>query len=255
MAGILVFVEQRKGKIRAASLQAVSEARRLAAGPVSAVVAGSGIAADAASLGEYGASKVFVADDPNLALYSAEGYAEVVKQGVRVGPAGGDPVRRHRHGSRPGATGRRPPRGQRRRRRRGTHPRGRHPRGDAAGVLGQGDRNRRHRRQAAAGDQPASQRVRRRAGGRHGRGGRARRPRAVDPGGGQGAAGHRRRRARRGRGRHHRVRRPRHQGPGELRPDPRAGATPSAGRSAPRAPSSTPAGSSTSTRSGRPARW
>ena len=54
MAGILVFVEQRKGKVRAASLQAVSEARRLAAGPVTAVVAGSGIAADAASLGAYG---------------------------------------------------------------------------------------------------------------------------------------------------------------------------------------------------------
>ena len=84
MAGILVFVEQRKGKIRAASLQAVSEARRLAAGPVSAVVAGSGIAADAASLGEYGASKVFVADDPNLALYSAEGYAEVVKKACEL---------------------------------------------------------------------------------------------------------------------------------------------------------------------------
>jgi electron transfer flavoprotein alpha subunit len=78
MAGILVFVEQRNGQIRAASLQAVSQARRLAAGAVSAVLPGSGIAGAAASLGAYGASKVFVADDPNLALYSAEGYAEVV---------------------------------------------------------------------------------------------------------------------------------------------------------------------------------
>jgi len=78
MAGILVFVEQRNGQIRAASLQAVSQARRLGAGEVSAVLPGSGIAAVAASLGAFGASKVFVADDPNLARYSAEGYAEVV---------------------------------------------------------------------------------------------------------------------------------------------------------------------------------
>jgi len=78
MAGILVFVEQRKGQIRAASLQAVSQARRLGAGEVSAVLPGSGIAGAAASLGAFGASKVFMADDPNLALYSAEGYAEVV---------------------------------------------------------------------------------------------------------------------------------------------------------------------------------
>jgi electron transfer flavoprotein alpha subunit len=78
MAGILVFVEQRKGQIRAASLQAVSEARRLGVGEVSAVLPGSGVTGAAASLGAYGAAKVFVADDPNLELYSAEGYAEVV---------------------------------------------------------------------------------------------------------------------------------------------------------------------------------
>ena len=44
------------------------------------------------------------------------------------------------------------------------------------------------------------------------------------------------------------------QGPGELRPDPTSWRMPSAGRWAPRARWSTPAGSSTSTRSGRPAR-
>ena len=43
MAGILVFVEQRSGGIRPASQQAISEARRLGAGPVSAVLAGSGM--------------------------------------------------------------------------------------------------------------------------------------------------------------------------------------------------------------------
>ncbi len=80
MAGILVFVEQRGGEIRKTSLQAISQAKREggAGGPVTAVVAGSGIAEAAAGLGAWGADKVFVADDPNLALYSSEGYAEVV---------------------------------------------------------------------------------------------------------------------------------------------------------------------------------
>ncbi len=80
MAGILVFVEQRGGEIRKTSLQAISQAKREggAGGPVTAVVAGSGIAEAAAGLGAWGADKVFVADDPNLELYSSEGYAEVV---------------------------------------------------------------------------------------------------------------------------------------------------------------------------------
>jgi electron transfer flavoprotein alpha subunit len=84
MAGILVFVEQRNGEIRPASLQAISEARRLGAGSVSAVLPGSGVAGAAASLGAYGAEKVFVADDPNLALYSAEGYTEVVAKAFEL---------------------------------------------------------------------------------------------------------------------------------------------------------------------------
>ncbi len=84
MAGILVFVEQRDGEIRKASLQAISQAKREggAGGPVTAVLPGSGIAGAAAGLGAWGADKVFVADDPNLALYSAEGYAEVVAKAV-----------------------------------------------------------------------------------------------------------------------------------------------------------------------------
>jgi len=78
MAGILVFVEQRDGEIRKASLQAVSEAARQATGagwPVSAVLVGP---SDAASLGAWGATTVYHADGPDLALYSAEGYAAAV---------------------------------------------------------------------------------------------------------------------------------------------------------------------------------
>jgi electron transfer flavoprotein alpha subunit len=81
MGGILVFVEQRDGNLRTASLQAVSEAKRQAAGAgweVAAVLPGHSIAAAAPDLGRYGASKVFVADDPALGLYSSEAYAEAV---------------------------------------------------------------------------------------------------------------------------------------------------------------------------------
>jgi electron transfer flavoprotein alpha subunit len=45
---------------------------------VTAVLPGAGVGDAAAGLGAWGASKVFVADDPNLGLYSGEGYAEAV---------------------------------------------------------------------------------------------------------------------------------------------------------------------------------
>ncbi|NOZ95926.1 MAG: electron transfer flavoprotein subunit alpha/FixB family protein [Acidobacteria bacterium] len=90
MAGILVFIEQRDGSIRKGSLEALSEAKRQAAAtgwPVAAVLAGEGVSGSAAGLGAYGASQVFVADDPNLKLYSAEGYSEAVAAAVeKVSP-------------------------------------------------------------------------------------------------------------------------------------------------------------------------
>ena len=81
MAGILVFVEQRGGEVRKASLQALSEAKRQG-GAVSAVLPGSGVGDAGPGLGAWGADKIFVADDANLALYSAEGYAEAVVKAV-----------------------------------------------------------------------------------------------------------------------------------------------------------------------------
>ncbi len=81
MAGILVFVEQRESEVRKASLQALSEAKRQG-GAVNAVLPGSGIGDAAAGLGAWGADKVYVADDPNLELYSSDGYAEVVIKAV-----------------------------------------------------------------------------------------------------------------------------------------------------------------------------
>ncbi|HEY6066085.1 MAG TPA: electron transfer flavoprotein subunit alpha/FixB family protein [Thermoanaerobaculia bacterium] len=70
----LVFIEQREGKIRKASLEALSLARKLAGEPVAAVIAGSGVTALAAGLAPYGAARVYVADQPELALYGNKGY-------------------------------------------------------------------------------------------------------------------------------------------------------------------------------------
>jgi electron transfer flavoprotein alpha subunit len=81
MAGILVFVEQRGGEVRKASLQALSEAKRQG-GDTGAVIAGSGIGDAASALGAWGADTIYIADDANLDLYSAEGYAEAVVKAV-----------------------------------------------------------------------------------------------------------------------------------------------------------------------------
>ena len=70
----LVFIEQREGKVRKASLEALSLARRLSGGSVAAVLPGSGVAPLAKDLGKYGAGVVYVADQPDLALYSNKGY-------------------------------------------------------------------------------------------------------------------------------------------------------------------------------------
>jgi electron transfer flavoprotein alpha subunit len=70
----LVFIEQRDGKIRKASLEALSLASKLAGGPVAAVLPGNGVAGLAGGLGKFGAGVVYVADQDVLALYSAKGY-------------------------------------------------------------------------------------------------------------------------------------------------------------------------------------
>jgi electron transfer flavoprotein alpha subunit len=70
----LVFIEQRDGKLRKASLEALSLARRLSGGPVAAVLPGKGVTALAAELGAYGAGVVYVADRDELALYGNKGY-------------------------------------------------------------------------------------------------------------------------------------------------------------------------------------
>jgi electron transfer flavoprotein alpha subunit len=80
---MLVICEQRQGEIKRATYEALSEASRLAAkieGAVSALLIGDKVKDKAAGLAQYGARTVFVADDPRLASYSAEGHAGVAKK-------------------------------------------------------------------------------------------------------------------------------------------------------------------------------
>jgi electron transfer flavoprotein alpha subunit len=60
----LVFIEHHEGELQKGSLGALSKAAELEGGDVAAVVVGSGVKELAAQAGKYGATAVFVADDP-----------------------------------------------------------------------------------------------------------------------------------------------------------------------------------------------
>ncbi|MBI3931943.1 MAG: electron transfer flavoprotein subunit alpha/FixB family protein [Acidobacteria bacterium] len=85
MAGIVTFAEQRDGKLRRASLEAVSEARRLADAlgtTVGAVLIGSGVEGLADELAAHGADEVYVFDDAALSRYATEVWARAMAQVV-----------------------------------------------------------------------------------------------------------------------------------------------------------------------------
>ena len=84
MSAILTFAEQRDGRLRRPSLEAVSEARRLVealgGGQVVAVLVGSGVAGLADELASYGADVVHVFDDAALGAYASQPYARALAQ-------------------------------------------------------------------------------------------------------------------------------------------------------------------------------
>jgi len=91
MAAIITFAEQRDGKLRRPSLEAVSEARRLSGGlsaSVEVVLIGSGVSGLAGELAAYGADKVHLFDQPELAQYATEVYARALAQAIGESQAG-----------------------------------------------------------------------------------------------------------------------------------------------------------------------
>jgi len=78
---ILVFVEQRDGRLKKAAVEAVSEGRRLAdqlGAELHLALLGSGLDSLAGDLAGRGADRLHTADHPELQYYSAEGYSHVL---------------------------------------------------------------------------------------------------------------------------------------------------------------------------------
>jgi len=79
--GVFAITEQRDGELRKVSFEAVSEGRRVADGlgtDLTAVVLGTGIEGLAEELKKYGPDKIWVADDPALADYTTDAYANIL---------------------------------------------------------------------------------------------------------------------------------------------------------------------------------
>ena len=78
---VLVFAEQRDGVLKKVAFEMLGAGSGLAAalgGKVEAALLGANLDALPDTLAQHGASKVYVADDPALAPYSSEGYANTL---------------------------------------------------------------------------------------------------------------------------------------------------------------------------------
>jgi electron transfer flavoprotein alpha subunit len=78
---ILVFAEQRDGNVKKVAYEMLGAGADLAAalgGTVEAVLLGSGLDGLSDVLAQYGAAKVYVADDPALASYASEAYTDTL---------------------------------------------------------------------------------------------------------------------------------------------------------------------------------
>jgi len=88
--GILVFIEQRKGQIRKASLEALSEAARQTSavgGSVSAVVIGENVKSLHSEISKYGPAKIYTVDGADFADYSTEAYTDALVAAARKSDA------------------------------------------------------------------------------------------------------------------------------------------------------------------------
>ena len=85
MSNILVFAEQRDGKLKSFALEAISEGKRLATaagGKLSVCLIGSSLADLSARVAAHGADQILLADDSSLATYSPGGYAKLLKDAL-----------------------------------------------------------------------------------------------------------------------------------------------------------------------------
>jgi electron transfer flavoprotein alpha subunit len=81
--GIWIFVEHREGNIKRVTYELLSAGRKLAdqtGEDVSALLFGEGVSGLTATLGEYGADKIYLADDAMLAQYTTDSYSKVLSE-------------------------------------------------------------------------------------------------------------------------------------------------------------------------------
>ncbi|MCR5201978.1 MAG: electron transfer flavoprotein subunit alpha/FixB family protein [Lachnospiraceae bacterium] len=79
--GVLVYAQQVDGEISGISLELIGKGKELASAlgtDVTAIVIGSGIKGLSDTLGEYGADKVIVVDNPELEVYRTEPYTQAL---------------------------------------------------------------------------------------------------------------------------------------------------------------------------------
>lgn len=83
---VLVFAEHKEGQWRKVTAELLTQGRLLAdrlGGELAAMVLGHGVGALAESLGQYGADKVYLADDERLGTYTTDAYTPVVAEIIR----------------------------------------------------------------------------------------------------------------------------------------------------------------------------
>jgi len=91
MSNVLIFIEQREGKIKKASLEAMTLGRQLAGslgGSAEAILVGDGVSGLTAEVAQYGASKVYTVEGAALGHYSNDGYAAAVGKAIEAASPG-----------------------------------------------------------------------------------------------------------------------------------------------------------------------
>jgi electron transfer flavoprotein alpha subunit len=83
MAKVLIFVEQREGKTKKASFELIA-ASAAAGNETHALIIGDAIAGLANECAQYGASKVHIAQDAALKLYTGEAYSRVINAAIKA---------------------------------------------------------------------------------------------------------------------------------------------------------------------------
>jgi electron transfer flavoprotein alpha subunit len=81
--GVWVIAEQREGQVQKVTLELLGEGKKLAQAlgrPLSAVLAGHGLAQEGEKLLHYGADQVLLLDHPLLQNYSTDGYVTAIAQ-------------------------------------------------------------------------------------------------------------------------------------------------------------------------------